>query len=59
MEFSHAELDLIYCIIRHEALALRKGDWRYVPEEGSYDDRVLALDMKLTASFHKRNQTIR
>jgi hypothetical protein len=59
MELSKEELDLLYVIIRHEALALRRGDYRYIPEPGTYEDRVFALDFKLANSFRKRNQTIR
>jgi hypothetical protein len=59
MELSNEELALAYVIIRHEALALRRGDYRYIPEPGTYEDRVLALDFKLANNFHKRNQAIR
>jgi hypothetical protein len=59
MDFTHSELDLLYCVIRHEAIELRKGDWQYEPEQGSYEDKIFELDKKLSASFHKRNHTIR
>ena len=59
MDFTHSDLDLLYCVIRHEAIELRKGDWQYEPESGSYEDKIFQLDKKLSASFHKRNQTIR
>lgn len=59
MDFTHSDLDLLYGVIRHEAIRLRKGNWRYEPESGSYADKIFRLDKKLSASFHKRNQTIR
>jgi hypothetical protein len=59
MKLTHHELDLLYGITRSEANALRNGDYITEPEEGSYAAAIYKLDKKLSADFHKRNQTIR
>lgn len=59
MDLAHHELDLLYGLTRFEANALRNGDYVTEPEAGSYAAAIYELDEKLTADFHKRNQTIR
>lgn len=58
MDLTHHELDLLYGLTRFEANALRNGDYITEPEAGSYAAAIYKLDEKLTADFHKRNQTI-
>lgn len=59
MELTPQELDLLYALTRHETNTLRNGDYTKQPEPGSYAVAIYELDKKLTADFHKRNQTIR
>jgi hypothetical protein len=59
MELTSQELDLLYGLTRFESISLRQGDYTKQPEEGSYADAIYKLDTKLTADFHKRNQTIK
>lgn len=60
MDFSYADLDMLYCLVRSEALELRdKYGWLDEPEQGSYNAKIFDLDARLSVSFHKRNQTIR
>ena len=58
MELTSQELDLLYGLTRFESIALRQGDYTKQPEDGSYADAIYKLDIKLTANFHKRNQTV-
>lgn len=60
MHLSHSDFDLLYFIVRGEALKLRKKyGWLHEPEQGSLNAKIFELDARLSASFHKRNQTVR
>jgi len=59
MELTSHELDLLYGLTRLQSIALRNGDYTKQPEPNSYADAIYKLDAKLTADFHKRNQSIR
>lgn len=59
MRLSHSDLNLLYGLVRSEALELRKKyGWLHEPEHGSYNEKIFDLDTRLSANFHKRNQTI-